>query len=47
MQELNKLTSENFIARLAQANLGSKSNIANFVKNANLNKNELNELKKS
>ena len=30
--EFNKLTAENFAARLAQANLGSKSDIANFVK---------------
>ena len=32
IQELNKLTSENFTARLAQANLVRKSDIANFVK---------------
>ena len=32
-QEYNKLTSENFTARLAQVNLASKSDIANFVKN--------------
>ena len=45
-QEFNKLTSENFAAGLAQANLASKSDIANFVKKAdfddklkNLNKN--------
>ena len=31
-QEFNKLTSENFTARLKQANLGSKNDIANFVK---------------
>ena len=31
-QELNKLTAENFTARLAQANLASKNDIANFVK---------------
>ena len=30
--EFNKLTSENFAARLAQANLASKSDIGNFVK---------------
>ena len=30
--EFNMLTSENFSARLAQANLASKSDIANFVK---------------
>ena len=31
-QELNKLTSENFTARLKQANLASKNDIANFIK---------------
>ena len=31
-QEFNKLTVEGFTARLAQANLASKSDIANFVK---------------
>ena len=31
-QEFNKLTSENFAARLAQANLASKTDIAAFVK---------------
>ena len=31
-QEFNKLTSENFTARLAQANLPSENDIANFVK---------------
>ena len=30
--ECNKLTAENFAARLAQANLVSKNDIANFVK---------------
>ena len=30
--EFNKLTAENFAARLAQANLASKSDITNFVK---------------
>ena len=30
--EFNKLTSQNFIARLAQTNLASKSDIATFVK---------------
>ena len=30
-QELNKLTSKNFAARLVQANLASKSDIANFI----------------
>ena len=31
--ELNKLTAENCAARLAQANLASKIDIANFVNN--------------
>ena len=31
-EEVNKFTSENFTARLAQANLASKSDIANFIK---------------
>ena len=43
-QEFNKLTAESFTARLAQANLASKSDIANFVKNTDLNKNKLNEI---
>ena len=30
--EFNKLTAESFAARLAQANLASKSDITNFVK---------------
>ena len=30
--EFNKLTAENFVARLAQANLASKNGISNFVK---------------
>ena len=30
--EFNKLIAENFAARLAQANLASKSHIANFLK---------------
>ena len=51
-QELNKLTAENFIARLKQANLASKNDIANFakmkdfdnkLKNVTSNKNELNK----
>ena len=33
-QEFNKLTSDNFTARLAQANLASKNDIANFVRKA-------------
>ena len=36
-QKTNKLTAESFIARLAQASLGSKSNITNFVKNTHFN----------
>ena len=32
--EFNKLTGENFAARVAQASLASKSDIANFVKKA-------------
>ena len=31
--EFNKLAPENFAARLAQVNLASKSDIANFAKN--------------
>ena len=54
-QEFNKLTSENFTARLKQANLLSKSDIFNFVKKTDFDnkikgitssKNELNELSK-
>ena len=45
-KEINKLTSEHFTARLAQANLASKSNNAIFVKKTDLNKNKLNELSK-
>ena len=32
--EFNKLTAENFAARLKQANLASKSDVANFVKSS-------------
>ena len=32
IQEFNKISSENFTARLKQANLASKSDIANFLK---------------
>ena len=51
--EFNKLTAENFAARLKQANLACKSDIANFeyktdfdnqIKNVTSRKNELNEL---
>ena len=54
-KKFDKLTSENLTARLKQANLASKSDVANFVKNAvfdikvknvTSNKNELNELLK-
>ena len=54
-QEFNRLTSENFTARLKQANLASKSDIANFLiktdfdntlKNITLNKNEICKLSK-
>ena len=45
-QKGNKLTVENFSARLAQANLASKSDIANFAQKTDLNKNKLNELSK-
>ena len=52
-QELNKLTSENFSARLAQANLTNKIDASHFVKKTDfgdkqksLNKNALNELSK-
>ena len=43
-QEFNKLTAENLTARLAETNLVSKNDIANFVKKTDLNKNGLNEL---
>ena len=55
-QEFNRLTSENFTVRLKQANLASKSDIANFIKKADFNiklkdvtssKNESNELLKN
>ena len=36
--EFNKLKAKNVAARLAEANLASKSDIANFVKLKNLNK---------
>ena len=55
VQEFIQLTSENFTARLKQANLASKNDIANFVKKTDFdnklktvtsNKNELNGLPK-
>ena len=52
-QEFNKSTSENFTAKLKQANLGSKRDIESFLKNQililskkKLNRNELNKLSK-
>ena len=36
-QEFNKLTSEDFTQRLKQENLGSKTDIANFVKKPDFN----------
>ena len=54
-QEFNKLTSQNFNARFKQANLASKNDFANFVKQTDFdnklkyvtsNKDELNELSK-
>ena len=54
-QEFNKLTSEHVTARLKQANLASKCDIVNFVRQTDFddklkdiisNKNELNELSK-
>ena len=54
--EFNKLTAENFAARLKQINLATKSDIDNFVKKTDFgnklrdvtsNKNELNELSKN
>ena len=46
IQEFTRLTAESLTARLAQVNSASKSDIANFVKKTDLNKNELNELSK-
>ena len=43
-QEFDKITAKTLPARLAQASLVRKNHISNFVKKANLNKNELNEL---
>ena len=36
-QELNKLTADNFVARLKQANLASKNDSADFVKKGYFN----------
>ena len=41
-----KLAAENVTAVLAQVNLASKSNIVNFIKKTDLNKNILKELSK-
>ena len=41
---LKNLTSENFTARLKQANSASENDIANFLKKTDLNNNQLNEL---
>ena len=45
-KEFNEFTEENFNERLKQTNLASKSDICYFVKNTDVNKNELNELSK-
>ena len=52
-QEFNQLASESFTARLARANLASKTDFAYFVKKTdfndklkNVNKNEVTELSK-
>ena len=37
IQELNKLASESFIARLEQANLARNNGIANFIKKTDFN----------
>ena len=44
--EFNKLTAENFTARLARASLASKSNITNFVKKTDFD-DKLNNLNKN
>ena len=46
-QEFNELTVETFNARMAQTNLGSKSDIANFIKKIDLNKNAKDLINKS
>ena len=46
LDKFNKLTLEKFTARLAQSSLASKSDIANFRKRIDLNRNELKELSK-
>ena len=44
--EFNKLTAENFTARLARVSLASKSNITNFVKKTDFD-DKLNNLNKN
>ena len=39
LKKINKLTSGSFTARLEQANLASKNDIANFVKKTDFDKN--------
>ena len=46
LDKFNKLTLEKFTARLGQSSLASRSDIANFGKRTDLNRNELNELSK-
>ena len=46
LNRINKLTAEHFTTRLAQENLATKNDIANFVRKTDLNKIELNELSK-
>ena len=45
-QEFNKLTVENFAARLKQANLASKNDIADFIKQTDFDKKLRNMSKK-
>ena len=45
-QEFNRLSADNFIARLKQGNLASKNDIANFIKKADFD-NKLLSLNKS
>ena len=45
-QEFNKLTVENFAARLKQANLASKNDIADFIKQTDFDKKLRNLCKK-
>ena len=45
-QEFNKLTVENFAAKLKQANLASKNDIADFIKQTDFDKKLRNMSKK-